>query len=184
MHIVVTEGMGALKMPRLAQDAAIAVGGLYRYFERKQDLVAAMQGRAVRTFGAFLAERLRGGPLERVVQAADAWAAFADRHPVLFQLLDRGLSDPSPVLADAHARAVDDAIRDAIEPLVRALAEAADQGLLAPGDAEVRAYAVWAAVHGARHFQKRDRILPERLHGAAIRREVVATLLRGWAATA
>lgn len=183
VDVVITDGLSALTMPRLAKECDAAVGALYRYFPSKDAVIAALQVRAVQRLSAFLGElAVDEPPLVRITAIATAWEGFRMAEPAMHALVDRSLSDPDVVLSDADAMQVDAAVRDALAPLVDALTEAAASGGLADGDPELRAYAVWAAVHGVGHFRKRDRIVPERLRSALVARELIGGLLRGWGA--
>ncbi|MCA9491624.1 MAG: TetR family transcriptional regulator [Myxococcales bacterium] len=183
MRLVADDGIDALTMPRLADAADAAVGGLYRYFSGKDALIAGLQVRAGEAFVAFLDERwdAQAAPLARVRSVVEAWPAFARAEPQKHALLDASLSDPRALLGADDAAAVAQAIAPALERCAVALREAEEQGALAPGDAELRTHALWAAVHGAGHFAKRDRLVPERLRASEVRRELVETLLAGWA---
>lgn len=180
LAIVIADGVDGLTMPRLASACDAAVGALYRYFPSKEAVVGALQVVAVAALRAFLASRMTGGPLERVRAAATGWVAFADSQPALFALVDRALASPQPMLSDEEALRVDAAVREALGPLVDALAAAVEDGTLTAGDAEVRAHALWAAVYGAAHFRKRDRILPTALHASTLRDILVEGLIDGW----
>jgi len=182
MAIVERDGVDALTMPRLAEAADVAVGGLYRYFDSKDALMAGLQVRAAEDLGAFLDERIAAveEPIGRVRVAFGTWAAWADRSPALYRLVDASLSDPRVLLTDADARKVDESVRPILRRCADLLDAAAASGHLLPGDAEVRALAVWAALRGVRHLRKRDRLLPEPLHSARIGEVVLEGLLAGW----
>lgn len=182
MAIVERDGVGALTMPRLAEEAGAAVGGLYRYFDSKDALLASLQVRAAEDLAAFLDERLLGAsePLERIRVAFRTWAAWADRSPALYRLIDASLSDPDVVLADDDARRVDDAVRPILRRCADLLDDAARAAALTPGDAELRALAAWAALRGVRHLRKRDRLLPPSLHAERVGEAVLDGLLAGW----
>ena len=182
MGVVRSEGIEALTMPRLAKEADVAVGGLYRYFEGKDALIAALQVRAAEAFVRFVEREVdpEAPALDRIRAIADAWAAFRTESPERHSLLDASLSDPRALLSDAEAQAVADAIAPALGFVAEAFDDAAQQGLLEPGDPEIRTHALWAAVHGVGHFAKRARLQPDKLHAAAVRAELVDALLRGW----
>jgi AcrR family transcriptional regulator len=186
MRIVVAEGFDGLTMPRLAQECDAAIGAVYRYFPGKDALIGALQERAIASFAARLDVALAGvdEPLARVWAAFTAWSAFAADEPEAFALADRSLADPRAVLSDEEAYRV----ARVLDPLVRRCAglleDAAGAGALEPGDALLRAHALWAAVHGAQHFAKRDRLTPKKLHASRIRDALIAGLLVGWGADA
>lgn len=155
---------------------------MYRYFDGKESLLTALQVRAIRVFEAHLVERMRveRGPLEQIDAGARAWRTFAEAQPSLFTLLDASLSDPSPNLSTPSAQAVDNALRPVLGRLEAAFTQAVEQGLLREGSPDLRTRVLWATVHGAAHFRKRDRLGGPRSDHVA--HEAIATLLRGWGA--
>jgi AcrR family transcriptional regulator len=186
LGIVAQGGLGALTVARLAEAMGTSVGALYRYFDGKDALIAAVQQAGLDAFVDFQDARLAAAPrdaLARVVVAAGAWTAFAAADPPLHALLDEALSAPDPVLAEPAARKVAEAVSRALKPLESALNEAVRSGQLAPGDAALRARALWAAMHGVGHFKKRDRLEPLSLASARVENELIDALLRGWGAT-
>lgn len=187
MNIVQEDGLERLTMPRLADVADVAVGGLYRYFTSKNALICGLQVRCAHAFIAFLEpiqKTVRDAPpTARAKAYATAWAAFADAFPVKHMMLDQGLSTPEVILSDSDALAVDRALRPALKQVADALKQAQDEGLLSSGNVWLRTYALWAAIHGVGHFQKRDRFLPEELHTCHVRDLLIDTLFIGWAST-
>ena len=185
LSIVEDEGLDSLTMPKLAEKADVAVGGLYRYFSSKEHLKSCLQVRCADAFIDSLTvvdEAVKDtDPLSCVRAYALAWSEFASMHPTKHALLDQSLSNPQVSLTDSDALAVDKALRPALERVVSHLKAAAESGQIAPGNAWLRTYAIWAAMHGVGHFGKRDRLLPEALHSAHIRALLLDTLFAGWA---
>lgn len=174
-------------MAAVAAEADVAVGGIYRYFASKQALLAALQVRAVHAFGGVLDRALADcaeaddtvqGVQHRIVAAAGAWLDFAEHHPEAYALLDSSLSDPQVNLDDESALAVDAALQPVLARVEALLHRGVEVGLLTPGDAPMRARVVWAFVHGAAHFRKRERLG----HPAArdISEAGLRAILAGW----
>lgn len=194
MSIVTADGLDGLTMPRLAALADAAVGGLYRYFDGKAELVVGLQVRALTRFDQALSQYLAEvedrprsdvaaiQALVTLLTIADGWTRFADEHPALHALIDGSLSDPRPVLDGDHARVVGDATTSVLTRLAARFDGAVEVGALTPGDAMLRMHVLWAALHGLDHFAKRDRLSPPALHAHALRRELVDALLGGWGA--
>lgn len=179
-RVLERDGADGLTIARVAEGADAAVGTLYRYFDGKDALLAALQVRAIRAFAQRLDADLERAtdPLAALRAAARAWRTFATAEPSLFALLDTSLSDPNPNLSDDAAREVEAALAPVLLRLEHTFADAASRGLLAPGDAAVRTRALWAAAHGATHFRKRDRLggpSAERVAEA-----LIDALLHGW----
>lgn len=181
LQIVVDEGVDALTVHLLARRMKCAVGAMYRYFAGKDALILALQEQAVGRFAEHLDAELSGEGLERVLSAFFAWHSFAEVEPALYSLLDAALSSRKRLLDDEGARAVDERLRAVLDVCAGSLEGAANAGLLAPGNAQLRTYALWAAMHGAEHFQKRDDYAG--VASADVREELLLTLLRGWGAS-
>jgi len=189
MAIVETEGLDSLTMPKLAEAADVAVGGLYRYFASKDAMMTDLQVLAARRFADLTLRRLESddgaqdGPLGRVLCIVESWPLFAFVHRASFQLLDASLSNLDVMLSDEEALRVEEALEPVFLECARALDSASTSGELSKGDPRLRTYALWAVVHGVGHFQKRDRIQPETLQSTRIRKELIGTLLIGWGAS-
>ena len=180
-------GLNNLTMPKLADRADVAVGGLYRYFASKEVLQVALQARCAEAYIRFLKDYLKSQPTDDEWACIESYAhslnAFAEAHPVEHSLLDSALSNPVAVLDDTQAIAVDRILREALNPIAAAFKRAEEQGRVSAGDPWQRTYAIWAAMHGVGHFKKRDRFLPEHLHAKVIRKLLIDTLLVGWKQT-
>jgi AcrR family transcriptional regulator len=180
-RVVVDEGVEALTMARLAKECGAAVGAVYRYLPGKSALLGGLQVRAVRVLGELLEERLLGvaDPIERIQLAFGSWSVFSQQSPALFRLIDDSLSDPSPHL-DPDDR---DQVRQVFTPLLwrcgQLIEEAVEAGALQVGDAQMRTYALWAAVHGAEHVARKIP-LPEQAAQPDLGAQMVADLLSGW----
>lgn len=180
--IVVQEGVDGLTMPGLARELDAAVGSLYRYFDGKQALLAALQQRAVAAFDEQLGAAMQAAadPIDELAAAWRAWRTFAVEQPELHQLIDAGLSDPRRLLDDDQALAVQRTLEPVLDRVSGAIARGQAAGMLLGGDPRLRAYALWAAIHGVDHFRKRDPRLPEDLASDRVADELLGTLIRGW----
>jgi hypothetical protein len=144
----------------------------------RSDLDAARDAAIARAQDAGCAPRVRA--LAGILASADAFFALPARDPACFRCIDELLSAPAPALADDDARAVE----AALAPVLGQIGALVD--VLGPRDVHVamRApYALWAALHGASHFAKRDRLVDPSLHARAVAGTMVALLLRGLGAT-
>ena len=182
-RVVVSDGVEALTMARLARECGAAVGAVYRYLPGKSALLGGLQARAVRVLAELVELRMQEvqAPLDRVKVAFGTWGVFEQQSPALFRLIDDSLSDPSPHL-DPQDRAQ---VRQVFMPLLwrcgQLLEESVAAGELSPGDSELRTYALWAAVHGASHLRRK--VPPDGpLAEVDLSAEMVTALLRGWSA--
>lgn len=199
MRLVAEEGLDALTIQRIAGAIGASVGGLYRYYDGKDALLAALQQRAIGAVAedqvADLAEATRlfarapEPPRPGVAALASALVAstvvlrHAHRRPEEHRLLDAFLSAHAPVLSEEAARSSDDALRPLVEAVARELQGAASAGVIEAGDPVQRTYMLWAALHGLDHFRKRDRILPPPLRVDALAPATLGVFARGWGAS-
>ena len=79
LDIVVRDGLTALTMPRLARELGVAVGGLYRYFEGKDRLVAALAFVGIQRFQAGLQQVLDSLPVDQEADVAALARLCANR---------------------------------------------------------------------------------------------------------
>lgn len=179
LDIVIRGGLDALTMPGLAEAADTGVGSLYRYFSGKDAVIAALQVRAVGAFVDSLSravEGKRGIVALRVITRS--WSTFRADQPALFSLADQSLADPRQLLDDTQEAEVAATLAPALALVQRALTEAVEDGTLTAGDALVRTHALWAAIHGAEHFRKRE--VRSGVSADALRDELVSAILAGW----
>lgn len=166
MGIVIADGLAGLTLHKVARRLDVAVGGLYRYFPSKEDLVAGLQVRAVARFAARLeaevpAQAHASGPL---VQLRHALAPFyfyarnAHEDPDEHRLMDVMLSSLDPSLSDDAAQEVENVLRPILARAQAGLDAAAEAGALAPGDGRVRTLLLWSGTHGLGHLRSRDRL--------------------------
>ena len=180
--MIVERGIDGLTMPGLAKELDSAVGAIYRYFDGKQALLVALQQRAVKAFDLRLEEALGRAedPMDELVAGWTAWRRFSDEQPELHGLIDSALSDPRRLLDDDDALAVQQTLEPVLDLVTGVIERAQNAGLLTQGDARLRAYALWAAIHGVDHFRKRDPRLPEGLASDRVANELLSALIRGW----
>jgi AcrR family transcriptional regulator len=182
MRIVDRVGIEGLTVALLAAEVDAAVGALYRYFPGKDDLLAALQARALETLVLEMRRVRSRSPLDRLVKIVGVVATLPDRDPQRHRLLDELLSAPAPVYEAARARALDEHLARALGVVEEALAAAAAAALVAPGDAALRTRVLWALVHGASHLRKRDRLEPPALRQRRVERAALEAVLVGFGA--
>lgn len=193
LSIVVDEGLEALTMARLADEADAAVGTVYTYFPSKAALVAEVQREAIETLGrsyllgrAKLDERLGGvdddeAALTRLAGFVRFWIAAFDAFPQEARLNAMLLAQPTGMeLADA-ARVAPAALR--------LLDEAADcydaavvAGALSPADSTERVVTLAAAVTGVVQLDTLAPLDPDLFDGARLAAALADDLLVAWGA--
>lgn len=116
-RLFAAHGFGPTTIDDVASTADVSVGSVYVHFGNKDDLHAVLVRRAVEERSRRVGERFwSDSPLERLVNAGDAYADFALRRPYGFWLSARKveLSAVAPA-PDDHVEAME--IPDATEIL-------------------------------------------------------------------
>jgi AcrR family transcriptional regulator len=185
-EIVVEEGIEALSIKRVADDALYTPGALYRYFDSKDALLSAvaivLMGRVKERLLA-IALRADGEHLDSAVAQILTYCNYAKEDPHGFALLARMVSEPGHLVEDNKtARPVLDAMFETLAPLADALEQAAESGILSTSNAMPRAVVLFAAVQGVLMLRKQERLNPVVIQTDLFVRELIRTLLVGWGA--
>ena len=175
-------GYSGLTMATLAERMGASVGGLYRYFPSKADLVVALQHEALSRFMVHMIDALEhvNAPWERVTTVAQSWASFRSAAPVEFKLLNDAVAESERQLDDDRAKDVDAQVSEVLEVLANELRDAANKGAIKPGPSLTRAYMLWASLHGLEQLRKRDSRQPEELKVDALTAALLSDLRRAW----
>ena len=194
MEILAAEGLEALTLGRLAKALGYVPAALYRYFDSKDALLAALQRRAVLAIHRSLQEalqalepRLTSAPpdvasLARLLGCARFYLAVPRTDPEVAFLVALLLGDPRPLLSDEESRRTAPLLL-ALLTDVRTLFEAAEaSSALSKGDGLERTLALWAMLAGALSLEKARRIAPGLPSSAAIGSMAAQALLGGWGA--
>jgi AcrR family transcriptional regulator len=183
LEVIAETGIDALSIKSIAERADYSPAALYRYFESKDELVAALALRAVQGLGDELAVTASGEPLSRVAELTSRFVAFAFADESRFGLIHVLLADPRVLVADAKlVGEVLAAVMEVLAPLAGALDEAARAKQLSPGDANDRALLVASSLLGLLLLRKQAARFPRALALAGLARELVMTLLKGFGA--
>lgn len=186
MDVVVAEGTAALSIQKLAARVDYTPGALYRYFDSKDAILARLVERTLGEVADHLARAEaalpgRPSPLARVFALAVAYRDFARDEPHRFGLLAVTLAEPRIVLERAtDAEPVARVMIGALGPLAGALAEAADGGLLAPGEVAERTVCLFALLQGLLQMNKQARVAPALLDVDRLVMQGTRSLLVGW----
>lgn len=186
MELVVTEGTAALSIQKLAARVDYTPGALYRYFDSKDAILARLVERTLGEVSAHLARAEaalpgRASPLARVFALAIAYRDFARTSPHRFGLLAMTLAEPRVVLERPEdAEPVARVMIGALGPLAAALGDAAEAGLLAPGDAAERTVCLFALLQGVLQMSKQARVAPALLDVDRLVAQGARSLLVGW----
>ncbi|TBR18938.1 TetR family transcriptional regulator [bacterium] len=185
LRLAEREGREGLGVHRLAEALDLTPGALYRYFPSKNHFLAELQAHVQeRVLELFMERRADwdDGPLDALLGAADFYLSLektAPRYAILLGLL---IGDPRRFQEDEGIARVAPSARALLAALEGLFAQAENAGVLASGDRREKTLAYWAALHGATHLMKLEKVEPglrdNRYYGLRLAR----TLLAGWGA--
>jgi AcrR family transcriptional regulator len=138
-------GPDAVTMRQLASELGVSPMTPYRYFEDKDDILAAVRANGFNRFAEALetARAIASGARARGTAVGEAYVTFALEHPHSYKLMfdfNQPHSEKYPELAAAGQRAQ--------ETMTGYIKDAFAEGLMA-GDPEQIGLMFWAAIHGA-----------------------------------
>jgi AcrR family transcriptional regulator len=189
LRLAETEGRDGLTVHRLADALELTPGALYRYFDSKNLFLAELQHyvqsevlKMLRKRGASWTGSGKTGALFRLLAAADFYLELektAPRYAILLGLL---VGDPRKFQESQGLAVVAPSALELLGELESLFSEAEREKALAKGDRRERTLAYWAALHGATHLVKLDRVerglRENRYYGI----RMAKTLLTGWGA--
>jgi AcrR family transcriptional regulator len=191
------DGFRALSMSGVARQLGCSVSGLYRYVGGLEELVVALQKRAIEQYRDGLNRAIASldhdearppqparFALRRIVASFGYYSEHGETHPASHRLLAAFISEPSVILSSEAARSVDATLAGVIAINAESLTAAREAGALSEGDDVQRTYLLWASLHGLGQFRKRDRILPVHLQHAALQKRLLHDILLGFGASA
>ncbi len=195
MAILAAEGLEALTLGRLAKSLDVVPAALYRYFDSKDALVAALQRRAVGVIHEGLRGALgargevtgRAAPevaiLAKLLGGARFYLALPRTEPEAFFLVALLVGDPRPLLSDEESRKTAPLLLALLSDVEEMFRIAAERGALTKGDSIERTLAFWAVLQGALSLEKMRRIAPTLPSATDVAGAAAATLLVGWGAS-
>jgi len=196
MKIVGADGLDGLTLHRLAADLGYVPAALYRYFDSKDALLAALQRRTIeelherlRREQSTLGDRLPApgpGPGERallsLLAAADFYLRLPGRLPEHFRLVSSMLGDPRALIEHGTALVNAQALLGFLGDVRELFEQAATAGALAPGRAFDRTLAYWSALHGVATLDKLVRFDAATFDVQRLGALTARALLAGWGA--
>lgn len=140
-------GLAGLTMRAVASCAGLSATAIYRHYEDKEALVAALCEEGFRRFGSLLWKALLAeGPEARLADAGTRYADFALGEPHFYRIIFMAPANPLGFsrLPDANRErfaATFLFLQDRVEECMRA-------GVLAGADARETSRTIWGHVHG------------------------------------
>ncbi len=193
---VALDGLDGLRVTSLADDLGFTAAALYRYFDSKDAILAALLLREmerVRVRYSAVLERLRGKTFQTtpsdsaralvpLLTAARLHHDLSVRSPAAFGLLSVSLADPRQLMAQSRANPVWQETLGLVEEVAVHCEEAARAGAIGPGSARDRAMVLVFGEQGVLQLGKMAQWLPDLVDTAALGAELSAALLIGWGA--
>ncbi len=192
LALVEADGIEGLTIVRLAAKLGLAVGAMYRYYPSKDDLLAALEVRALDDYTRSLVQALAAEPAARSPLPALVRIFFAPRHyhrhlvehPAVRRLLSVALADPRRLVADPQAEPIVHACQRLALVLGGLFGDAARVGALPDRPPGERVLTYFACTQGVVQLEK----LLARAGGMpsidTLLDESTAALLRGFGARA
>ena len=141
-ELFIEKGPNGVTLRALAERVGVSRTTPYRYFQNKDEILAAVQASAFQRFSdaAELAYRSTDDPIERIHAISRTYIEFGIEHPQAYRIMFGFFQEgdyPELRRQGTRARTV---LFESTEAAVRA-------GAIA-GDANVHAHVIWAALHG------------------------------------
>jgi len=147
LHLVETEGPGALTLRAVAREAGVSQAAPYRHFANKEAILAAVAEEGFRSLMAAMRQAVDASgplPLARLRAVGVGYVTFATSHRSHFRVMfGRGVVDRSrfPALRQVAA--------DTLAMVIDAIAECQRAGLVRDDEpARDLALMAWSCVHG------------------------------------
>jgi TetR/AcrR family transcriptional regulator, fatty acid metabolism regulator protein len=154
-RVVAQYGFQGVTLDRVAEEANIAKGTIYLYFQNKEELLKAAIEQGIKDFTSQLRAEVAEAitPIEKLQRLVEASLELSDTHRDFFKmlLLERNFLAASPHHPEAahmldlylsHIRFIEDLIEEGVRT-----------GVLRPHNTEVSAFALNEAMRGS--FQQR-----------------------------
>jgi len=139
-------GAAGFSLREVARRAGVSAAAVYRHFDDKNALLAALCSEGFRTFHGYLMGALKEKtPRARLRAAGRAYLAFglenAQHYRVIFM-------SPADVLGEAARETLAPETKSSFQFLVDRVRECQEDDVLRPGDPVALAATIWGLVHG------------------------------------
>jgi AcrR family transcriptional regulator len=145
--VYLAAGPAGFSLREVARRSGVSAAAVYRHYDGKEALLAAVCAEGFRVFSSYLLRSLEAKtPFERLRAAGDHYRAFALENPRDYRVIFMTSADEA-IAAGARKRA-DKQTSPTFQFLVDRVTECMQHKHLARGDATEVAAVIWAHVHG------------------------------------
>lgn len=139
-------GAAGFSLREVARRAGVSAAAVYRHFDDKNMLLAALCGEGFRTFHGYLMGALKeSSPRARLRGAGRAYLAFGQENPQHYRVI---FMSPANVLGDAARASLAPETKTSFQFLVDRVRECQEADDLRAGDPVAIAGTIWGLVHG------------------------------------
>lgn len=146
-ELFLRDGLQAFSMRRVAERSELTVSALYRHFDDKDALLAAL---VEASFGSFAGTLMRAldatTPLDQFRTMLERYFDFAVDHPQDYALMF--LTNSRELGFDKLGNQTRELVRSSFKFMAERIEDCIEAGVFAPGDCETKATHAWAEVHG------------------------------------
>jgi AcrR family transcriptional regulator len=144
-RVLATDGAASLSMRNVATEAGITATAIYRHFEDKDALLAALIREQYDLFLGYLQDATGRRPIDRLLAAFDRYLDFALEHPHGYELL---FVAPHGVSIDRYPADFNSGRSRGFRLLRTVVAACIEAGEMRPGDPTEVALDLYAHAHG------------------------------------
>ena len=198
LGLLASHGMEGLTISGLAKALDYTPGALYRYFDSKDALFAALQRRSIAHIRAQLALadadvaslaeahalEPRARALLTLAAVAQVYVHMLDDAPEQLKLIGYLLADPRNLVGQDGVVANAPVLVGVLGEVAQRFAAAAECGALSPGDTGQRTVIFWSSLQGVVQLEKMTRFDPRMFDPRALGAQTAHALLVGWGADA
>jgi AcrR family transcriptional regulator len=176
-EMIVTGGLEALSLRRLARQLGVTAPALYGYVRSKQDLLGALAEIEVDRLAERFDEVDDPDPIERIRAHSRAYVTYARDNPELFRVML--LAPPALPASGLPAEAEAPATTMAFATASSAIEDAIAAGIIEADDPQLVALTLWSGAHGVATVLQLGLALPPEIEDAMID-EITDRLLAGY----
>ncbi|MCF8084625.1 MAG: TetR/AcrR family transcriptional regulator [Deltaproteobacteria bacterium] len=169
--LLMTEGLPATSIHKIAGAAELGVGTLYSYFNSKEEIFAALQIEGLEHLYAdvLAAMKKEDSPSGRLKAIAREYVAFSRKQKTYFDIINYFLSSPEVFFTPQLKEQVDAYGNRIIDQISQTVQTGITMGSFQKVDARRFAIMLWGTLHGLIQFKKlKTTVLKEDNHEALL----------------